>query len=186
MSELEAIAAGVDLEDPPMWNPRLAPSAQGEVYRFAKACYFLDWSFVAVNHACGFPAIEWRKGVASWKKEKAAYDEKILEEIRRKSISQQAEDVLNYSAGIVANHLRRWHEEGTHLPPKDLKVVADILTNVHRVNQLEKNKPTNITLDATNPMAIAQAFDAASEELAEFSDLLPESLKPKRVSDEGE
>jgi hypothetical protein len=164
----------------PQWTSTcVAGPVRNSVLNYAKASYFLDVPFQKVNRECGIPRDEWDKQIErGWKAEKAQYD-KVLE--------NQAETILTYGAELVTRQLKRWHEENTPMDVKDTKLLADIIGNIHKIRQLELGKATSITqVESMTPKQLSEVFDAAKEEIAEFIDVLPASLRPRDGADRSE
>ena len=173
----DSVSDDMSLLNKPTWDYRKPSKVQVDVHKFVKMLYFMDWSFIKVHLETGYPEHEWRANIPSWAVEKQEYDKEILERIRTNSLSDQAEELMFYGVEVVTRQLKRFYNDSAELSVKDLALLSQVLTNLHRVRQLELGKATNITLENQyTPKELLEILTTKQSELAEFSDVLPPEL----------
>ncbi len=72
-------------------------------------------------------------------------DEIILERIRKDAIGDKATEFVEKGLHLGLTFLDRAIKREVELDPKEFKLVMDSVMAIHRVGQLEKGEPTDIT-----------------------------------------
>lgn len=137
-----------DLQNQPArirWNDDLSEYDQRQVVRLARNLFIKNYPFERVFLLTGIPHWLWRKKLRKWTKLKEEVDLKIIERIRKKAISEQTTEFVEKGLHLGLMFLDRAIKREIELTPKDFKLCMDSVMAIHRVGQLEKGEPTDIT-----------------------------------------
>lgn len=135
-----------------IWNPKLPLESQGEVMEYARRRYMEGATWEDLYSECKLGKSIYQRYLPVWKKEKESYDDQVLFEVRRKAIGEHCEDLARNALEIVARNLEHLNRSEEILEPRDLKVVADIATQMWKVSQVEKGAATS-RVEFTSPEA---------------------------------
>lgn len=114
--------------------------------RAARDLYFKEYPYERIFLATGVPPSVFLARSKKWIKVKDRVDQKLIENIRKKAISDQSTEYIEKGLQVGLKFINRLLKRETEITPKDWKLVSDSIMAIHRVRQLETGKPTDISV----------------------------------------
>lgn len=147
---LNKIAKEVAEESPPAdpvkWDPMKPQYLQKAVLTRARNLYLQNYSFERIFLETEIPPTVYANRRRSWEKLKFELGQKVLIEIRKKAVEDQAKEFVEKGLHVGLRFLDSCIARESELTPKDFKLVMDSVMAIHRVKQLEIGEPTNIDM----------------------------------------
>jgi hypothetical protein len=136
--------------------------------RAARDLFLKEYSYERIFLATGIPPSVFRLRCKKWSKVKERVDQKIVETIRKKAVSEQSKEFIEKGLQVGLKFIDRLLKREDEITPKDWKLVSDSIMALHRVHQLEVGKPTDISVyEKMSPQEIQSYLLTVQKQLSE-------------------
>lgn len=114
--------------------------------REARNLYLKEYNYERIFLLTAVPPSIFLQKSKVWSKIKEKQDEKLIHDIRKKAISSQSKEFVEKGLQVGLKFVNRLLKREEEISAKDWKLVSDSITNLHRIQQLELGKPTDISM----------------------------------------
>lgn len=112
----------------------------------ARELYFKEYTYEAIFLKTGVPPSIFLARRKNWDKMISRVDFKIIENIRKKAVSEQSKEFIEKGLQIGLKLVNRLVKREEEISVKDWKLISDSIMAIHRIHQLELGKPTDISM----------------------------------------
>lgn len=114
--------------------------------RVARDMYLKEYNFERIYLAVAVPPSVFLSRRKRWDKIKEKVDTKIIEDIRKKAVSEQTKEFVEKGLRVGLKFVDRLLKREEEIDPKSWKLISDSIMALHRIHQLELGKPTDISM----------------------------------------
>lgn len=136
----------LDPELTPKYDVNKTEGFNAPSIKLARLLHLKGYPYERIFLLTHLPAQKYAKFQPAWDKLRDRVDEAIIEGIRKEAIAKKAEDFVHKGMAIANKFLDNLIKRQDELSPKDFKLISDSIANIHRVGQLEKGAPTDISM----------------------------------------
>jgi hypothetical protein len=136
--------------------------------REARNLYLKEYNYERIFLLTGVPPNIFLLRSKVWAKIKEKQDERIIHDIRKKAISAQSKEFVEKGLKIGLKFVDRLLKREEEISAKDWKLISDSISNLHRIQQLELGKPTDIAMyESMSPEQMVEYLKEVQRQLGD-------------------